>query len=64
MASTQIRAGELRKVLILGALFAFSAPIALGQFGGLKKKLSKIGEVTPHAAKAAPQGPAPGKSVV
>jgi hypothetical protein len=58
MASTQIRAREFRKVLFLMVMVALAASVALGQFGDLKKRISKATNPTPPAAKA-PQGPMP-----
>jgi hypothetical protein len=63
MAGSRTRAREFRAVLFLMALVTLSAPIALGQFGGLKKAISKGTSPTPPAAKA-PQGPTPVVSAI
>lgn len=58
MASTQIRAREIQKVLLTCALIVLAAPIGLGQFNLNKLKPPKTGTTTPPATKA-PQGPTP-----
>ncbi|MBI4164222.1 MAG: hypothetical protein HY508_00635 [Acidobacteria bacterium] len=58
MSSSQIRAREFRKALFLMVLVALAASVALGQFGDLKKKISKATNSTPPTAKT-PQGPTP-----